>query len=287
MCTSDRCPLDPEGPGRRAAFGIGMLHGIGAETPTQVVLFLSAASAAGALAGELLLLSFTLGLLASNTAIAIAATAGFLHAERRFGIYARGGGSRGCLQHRSRPPLRLRSRRAPADPHWLNTRAHDDLGMDPIDTVRRYAEAWKANDIPAVFDLSHDDFVLHYFGGSPLAGDHVGKDAAIRVLVEATRRSGRQLDEIEDVLGGSTFAAIVAREGVGNNAKRLVRRLFLYTVREASSPSAGCTKRTSTSSTRCGAHRHRGNDRRFHVRTVRSRHVAGRSPRRAGRAGSR
>ncbi len=81
-------PADPEGPGRRAAFGIGMLHGIGAETPTQVVLFVSAASAAGALAGELLLLSFTLGLLASNTAIAIAATAGFLHAERRFGIYA-------------------------------------------------------------------------------------------------------------------------------------------------------------------------------------------------------
>ena len=33
--------------------------------------------------------------------------------------------------------------------------------MDPIDTVRRYAEAWQANDIAAVFDLYHDDFVLH------------------------------------------------------------------------------------------------------------------------------
>ena len=49
--------------------------------------------------------------------------------------------------------------------------------------------------------------MLHYFGDSPLAGDHVGKDAAIQVLVEATQRSGRQLDEIEDVLGGDTFAA--------------------------------------------------------------------------------
>ena len=67
------------------------------------------------------------------------------------------------------------------------TRARDDLGMDPIDIVRRYAEAWRANDITAVFDLYHDDFVLHYFGRSPLAGDHVGKDAAISVLVEATQ----------------------------------------------------------------------------------------------------
>ena len=62
--------------------------------------------------------------------------------------------------------------------------------MDPVDTVRRYAEAWKANDIAAVFDLYHDEFVLHYFGDSPLAGDHVGKEAAIQVLVEATQRSG-------------------------------------------------------------------------------------------------
>jgi uncharacterized protein len=108
----------------------------------------------------------------------------------------------------------------------------DDLGMDPIDTVRRYAEAWRANDIAAVFDLYHDDFVLHYFGDSPLAGDHVGKDAAISVLVEATQRSGRQLDEIEDVLGGSTFGAIVAREGVGRDQTRVVRRVFLYTVRD-------------------------------------------------------
>jgi uncharacterized protein len=104
--------------------------------------------------------------------------------------------------------------------------------MDPIDIVRRYAEAWRANDITAVFDLYHDDFVLHYFGRSPLAGDHVGKDAAISVLVEATQRSGRQLDEIEDVLGGSTFAAIVAREGVGRDGTRVVRRVFLYTVRD-------------------------------------------------------
>ena len=104
--------------------------------------------------------------------------------------------------------------------------------MEPIDVVRRYAEAWQANDITAVFDLYHDDFVLHYFGTSPLAGDHVGKQAAINVLVEATQRSARQLDGIEDVLGGSTFAALVVREGVGRDPQRVVRRLFVYAVRD-------------------------------------------------------
>jgi ketosteroid isomerase-like protein len=105
--------------------------------------------------------------------------------------------------------------------------------MEPRDTVQRYADAWRANDIARVFELYHDDFVLHYFGESPLAGDHRGKEAAIGVLVEATQRSGRQLDEIEDVLAGATYGAIVARELVGHGDEAtVVRRLFVYTVRD-------------------------------------------------------
>jgi len=115
--------------------------------------------------------------------------------------------------------------------------------MEPHDTVRRYADAWAANDVAAVFDTYHEDFVLdtyhedfvlHYFGDSPLAGDHIGKEAAIRVLVEATQRSGRQLDQIEDVMAGTTFGAIVAREGIGHGDEmRVIRRVFLYRVRDA------------------------------------------------------
>lgn len=105
--------------------------------------------------------------------------------------------------------------------------------MDPHDTVRRYADAWASNDITSVFDAYAENFVLHYFGNSPLAGDHVGKAAATRVLIEATQRSGRQLDAIEDVLAGATFGAIVAREGVGHgNDTRVIRRVFLYRVRD-------------------------------------------------------
>ena len=64
------------------------------------------------------------------------------------------------------------------------------------------------------------------------AGDHVGRDIAIGVLLEATMRSGGQLGAIEDVLGGERFAAIIAREGVGEPV-RVIRRLFVYTVRDA------------------------------------------------------
>ncbi len=38
--------------GRGTAFGVGMLHGVGAETPTQVVIFLTAAGAGGASPGS-------------------------------------------------------------------------------------------------------------------------------------------------------------------------------------------------------------------------------------------
>ena len=74
-------PADPFAqPGRLAAFGIGVLHGVGAETPTQVLLFIAAAGAGGVLAGEVVLIAFTIGLLASNSVIAIGASTGFLRA---------------------------------------------------------------------------------------------------------------------------------------------------------------------------------------------------------------
>jgi cytochrome c biogenesis protein CcdA len=61
----------------RSAFAIGLLHGIGAETPTQVVLFVSAANATGRASSIGLLLSFVLGLAVANTLVASASTFGF------------------------------------------------------------------------------------------------------------------------------------------------------------------------------------------------------------------
>src|SRR4051812_33717882 len=59
------------------ALTIGMLHGVGAETPTQVILFVAAAGAGGTSAGVALLIAFLVGLLASNSLIALAGTYGF------------------------------------------------------------------------------------------------------------------------------------------------------------------------------------------------------------------
>jgi ABC-type nickel/cobalt efflux system permease component RcnA len=74
--------------GAGTALCIGMLHGIGAETPTQVLIFVTAAGAAGTAVGGVLLACFIAGLLASNTVVALAATFGFLHASRSFPVYA-------------------------------------------------------------------------------------------------------------------------------------------------------------------------------------------------------
>jgi ABC-type nickel/cobalt efflux system permease component RcnA len=66
---------------------IGMLHGVGAETPTQVLVFLAAANAGGAGAGVAVLLSFVVGLLISNTAITLSASFGFRVASRRVAFH--------------------------------------------------------------------------------------------------------------------------------------------------------------------------------------------------------
>ena len=82
-------PRDPFASyGTATSLGVGALHGIGAETATQVLIFLAAAQAGGAVVGELVLLTFVAGLVASNTVIAAASTLGFLNATRSFRVYA-------------------------------------------------------------------------------------------------------------------------------------------------------------------------------------------------------
>lgn len=70
------------------AFGVGMIHGIGAETPTQVVLFLTAAGLSGRGGGVAVLVAFIVGLLASNSIITLGSAMGFLRASKNFPIYA-------------------------------------------------------------------------------------------------------------------------------------------------------------------------------------------------------
>ncbi len=56
-----------DGYGTSSTFLVGVIHGLGAETPTQLLLFLMAANLGGTAAGLLGLLMFILGLLLMNT----------------------------------------------------------------------------------------------------------------------------------------------------------------------------------------------------------------------------
>ncbi len=56
---------------KSSARGVGILHGIGVETPTQIVIFVAASQASGKVGGLLILLAWVLGLLIANSSIAL------------------------------------------------------------------------------------------------------------------------------------------------------------------------------------------------------------------------
>jgi hypothetical protein len=72
---------------RGTAFVVGMVHGIGGETPTQVLIFLTVAGIGGKLAAVLVLGAFLVGLLSSNSLITVGSAFGYLRASRNWGIY--------------------------------------------------------------------------------------------------------------------------------------------------------------------------------------------------------
>ena len=73
--------------GWRAAFGIGVIHGVGAETGSQALLLASAAGATTAFTGTILLLAFTVGLLVSNSLVAVFSLASFVSTSTKRNVY--------------------------------------------------------------------------------------------------------------------------------------------------------------------------------------------------------
>lgn len=99
--------------------------------------------------------------------------------------------------------------------------------------VQRYCAAWRAGDSAALAVLYHDEFTLHYFGGSPLAGDHMGKAAALRTLIEFGRRTNRKLVEIVDCTAGPHRAVVIAREAFEHAGQRTeLERILVYTIKD-------------------------------------------------------
>jgi len=73
--------------GWKAAFGIGVIHGIGAETGSQALLLASAAGATTAFTGTIMLVAFTVGLLVSNTLVALFSLVGFISTSTKRNVY--------------------------------------------------------------------------------------------------------------------------------------------------------------------------------------------------------
>lgn len=73
--------------GAKAAFGIGVIHGIGAETGSQALLLASAAGATTAFTGTVLLFAFTIGLLVSNSLVAVFSLVSFISSSTKRRVY--------------------------------------------------------------------------------------------------------------------------------------------------------------------------------------------------------
>lgn len=73
--------------GTKTAYTVGLIHGIGAETGTQVLIIATAVGAGSKAMGVAALLAFVTGVLVSNTFVTIATTFGFASARRRQFVY--------------------------------------------------------------------------------------------------------------------------------------------------------------------------------------------------------
>src|ERR1700679_2453810 len=79
------------------AFTIGMLHGLGAETGTQVLLIAAVGGAGAHGLSIAMLIAFVLGLVVSNTAVAIVSTSSFRSSMQWQPLYLFVGGTAGVF----------------------------------------------------------------------------------------------------------------------------------------------------------------------------------------------
>lgn len=80
-------PMEMSSYGVRTAFGVGLIHGIGAETGTQVLLIAAIGGAASQGLGIPMMLAFIVGLLISNSIVVLLSATGFIASRVRERLY--------------------------------------------------------------------------------------------------------------------------------------------------------------------------------------------------------
>lgn len=99
--------------------------------------------------------------------------------------------------------------------------------------AERYARAWLDDDLDGILGCYDERFTLHYFGSNPFTGSHVGRDAALAVLLEVGSRAPRKLVAVDEILAGPGAAVIVAREEISTDAGSTeIRRVLRYRVEQ-------------------------------------------------------
>jgi high-affinity nickel permease len=80
-------PMEMSSYGVRTAFGVGMIHGIGAETGTQVLLIAAIGGASSQGLGFPMMVAFIVGLLISNSIVVFITATGFIASRFRERLY--------------------------------------------------------------------------------------------------------------------------------------------------------------------------------------------------------
>ncbi len=80
-------PLEMSSYGTRTALGVGMIHGVGAETGSQALLIAAVGGASSAGLGVPMLFAFVIGLLISNLVVVVFSSVGFVTSQTRERVY--------------------------------------------------------------------------------------------------------------------------------------------------------------------------------------------------------
>ena len=80
-------PVETSSYGPGTAFGVGMIHGVGAETGSQVLIIAAVGGAASLGLGVPMMVAFILGLLISNSLIVVLSATGFVASQLRQRLY--------------------------------------------------------------------------------------------------------------------------------------------------------------------------------------------------------
>jgi high-affinity nickel-transport protein len=80
-------PIEMSSYGPRTAYAVGMIHGVGAETGSQVLLIAAIGGASSSGLGIPMLAAFVIGLLISNSIVVVITATGFIATRARERLY--------------------------------------------------------------------------------------------------------------------------------------------------------------------------------------------------------